>query len=636
MTTYLSPGVYVKEVSSGSAPIAGAGTSTAAFIGIVSDTITIPTAPIIETQQKFSVKKSPIVLENQTLSKKGSEDGIYTWSPSTVINKKIQINQIIMDDHNIFNNSDFTVTPPQNEQTIYTINFRVAPNISKPVKIDYIGQDVVTEFLWESKPDLLGDWEIWVGDNKLTENQVKIELGNKVIFTPPLAPNDDFIIKYKVLANQVTNELIGKLVAPNGEDKDFTLKRYPVNTTQSTFTIKIDGKPDISISDRPEVKLENDPVKKIAKLTIPKSVISLVVSDNQVKIVTVDYQVTFPKFEIYAAQEKVKVKLCTNFNEFKNLFGDFSQDEGQKQLAHAVYGFFNNGGTRCYVMVVKTVSEIFDNLEKLEAIDEISMVAAPGITSELVRSAIITHCQKIGDRFAILDCGENDTSADITNKKPANSNYAAFYFPWIQVFDPATKTANPDGDGLIYVPPSGHIAGIYARVDAQRGVHKAPANEIVLGALGLKQNLSKSQQDGLNPQGINCIRNLNGNIRVWGARTIGGDENGEFKYINVRRLFNYLKKSIDQGTQWTVFEPNSPELWAKIRRNVTSFLMTVWRSGALFGSTPEQAFYVKCDEETNPPELREQGQVITEIGVAIVKPAEFVIFNLSQWSGPGK
>jgi hypothetical protein len=154
--------------------------------------------------------------------------------------------------------------------------------------------------------------------------------------------------------------------------------------------------------------------------------------------------------------------------------------------------------------------------------------------------------------------------------------------------------------------------------------------------VGLKYNISKAKQDGLNPQGINCIRNLNGNIKVWGARTLGGDANIEFKYINVRRLFNYLKKSIDEGTQWTVFEPNSPELWARIRRNVTAFLMIVWRSGALFGNTPEQAFYVKCDEETNPPELREQGQVVTEIGVAIVKPAEFVIFHLSQWAGPGK
>ncbi|MBD1887681.1 phage tail sheath family protein [Microcoleus sp. FACHB-84] len=374
------------------------------------------------------------------------------------------------------------------------------------------------------------------------------------------------------------------------------------------------------------VKISLDDTNRVATLTLNQ------IQNKEKQTITADYQVTFPTFQPVPSGE---VKLCTNFKEFKKFFGDFSQNEGQQQLAHAVSGFFNNGGTRCYVMRVENLDKIDTLLESLEAIDEIAIVAAPGITTPAARSAIITHCQqKTGDRIAILDCKEDDTSSTI--KKPDNSNYAAFYFPWIQVFDPATKTANPDGDGLISVPPSGHIAGIYARVDAQRGVHKAPANEIVLGALGLNQNLSKNQQDGLNPQGINCIRNLNGNIRVWGARTIGGDANGEFKYINVRRLFNYLKKSIDQGTQWTVFEPNSPELWAKIRRNVTAFLMTVWRSGALFGNTPEQAFYVKCDEETNPPELREQGKVVTEIGVAIVKPAEFVIFNLSQWAGPGK
>ena len=207
---------------------------------------------------------------------------------------------------------------------------------------------------------------------------------------------------------------------------------------------------------------------------------------------------------------------------------------------------------------------------------------------------------------------------------PFSSDYAGYYFPWIQVFDPGSNSN-------IYIPPSGHIAGVYARVDTQRGVFKAPGNEAILGAIGLKYSISKSKQAGLNPQGINCIRNLNGNILVWGARTLGGDANGEFKYISTRRLFNFLRESIDEGTQWTVFEPNSPELWARIRRNVTAFLTTVWQSGALFGNTPEQAFYVKCDEENNPPNVRELGQVIIEIGVAVVKPAEFVIFRISQW-----
>lgn len=165
---------------------------------------------------------------------------------------------------------------------------------------------------------------------------------------------------------------------------------------------------------------------------------------------------------------------------------------------------------------------------------------------------------------------------------------------------------------------------------------KSPANEPVFGALGLKYAISRPQQDGLNPQGVNCIRDLNGNIRVWGARTIGGDRNGEWKYIATRRLFLFLRESIDEGTQWAVFEANDASLWARITRNVTAFLTNVWRAGALFGATPAEAFYVKCDAETNPPELRELGRVVTEIGVAVVRPAEFVIFRISQWAGPGQ
>jgi phage tail sheath protein FI len=340
------------------------------------------------------------------------------------------------------------------------------------------------------------------------------------------------------------------------------------------------------------------------------------------------------------------VKLCTTFSDFKKFFGDFSTDAGQRNLAHAVYGFFNNGGTRCYVVRVAAVADIAAALTKFGAIDEIAIVVAPGLTDAAVRSAIVTHCkQATGDRFAIFDSNEAvETSGnlDLTLLDPSNANkvlpdnsdYAAFYFPWIQVFDPATKIQDPTSSGRVYVPPSGHMAGIYARVDTNRGVHKAPANEPVLGALGLKYNISKAQQDGLNPQGVNCIRNLNGNIQVWGARTIGGDRNMEWKYVNVRRLFLFLRKSIDQGTQWVVFEPNDMGLWAKITRNVTAFLTNVWRAGALFGNTPQEAFYVKCDAETNPPEVRDLGRVVTEIGVAVVKPAEFVIFRISQWAGP--
>jgi phage tail sheath protein FI len=347
-----------------------------------------------------------------------------------------------------------------------------------------------------------------------------------------------------------------------------------------------------------------------------------------------------------------EVKLCTSFRDFQKFFGGFSDNEQHNFLAHAVYGFFNNGGRRCYVIGAREESIITENFleQTFAVIDEIAIVAAPGITNKAVWNSIVTHCKiRTGERFAIFDSPRevedddgilnllllNPPSEDNDESVlPDNSDYAAFYFPWIQVADPVKKTQEPNSDGRIYVPPSGHIAGIYARVDTSRGVYKAPANEVIQGALDLKYKISKNQQDGLNPQGVNCIRDINGNIRVWGARTIGGDANGEWKYINVRRLLLFLRESIDEGTQWAVFEPNNFDLWAKIRRNVSAFLTNVWRDGALFGNTPQEAFYVKCDEETNPPEIREQGQVVTEIGVAVVKPAEFVIFRITQWAGP--
>jgi phage tail sheath protein FI len=332
-----------------------------------------------------------------------------------------------------------------------------------------------------------------------------------------------------------------------------------------------------------------------------------------------------------------EIKLITNFTEFKQNFGDFTKDnQGQNIFAHGVYGFFRNGGTRAYVTWVSDADGVDGVLNDFEAIDEISIVVAPGQTDPNIISKIKDHAAKMGDRIAILDSksdknlglglSEKNAKGEDESLLPGVTSYAAFYFPWIEVYDPATKTN-------IFVPPSGHIAGVYARVDGERGVHKAPANVPLLGALDLQFNISKAKQDGLNPQGVNVIRKLNGNILVWGARTLGGDANGEFKYVNVRRHFCYLKDSIDKGTQWVVFEPNTPELWAKIRRNISAFLTLEWRKGALFGTTTQEAFYVKCDAENNPPALRDLGQVVIEIGVAVVKPAEFVIFRLSQWSG---
>jgi hypothetical protein len=183
----------------------------------------------------------------------------------------------------------------------------------------------------------------------------------------------------------------------------------------------------------------------------------------------------------------------------------------------------------------------------------------------------------------------------------------------------------------IYVPRCGHVAGVWARTDNTRGVHKAPANEVVLGVTGLSFQITHDEQGGLNKEGINCIRAFSGRgIRVWGARTLSSDP--EWRYLSVRRLFNFIAESIMEGTQWAVFEPNDERLWSSLRISSSNFLTRVWRDGALFGSTPEQAFYVKCDGETNPPDVIEAGQVVVEIGIAPVKPAEFVVFRISQFT----
>lgn len=335
-----------------------------------------------------------------------------------------------------------------------------------------------------------------------------------------------------------------------------------------------------------------------------------------------------------------------SWTEFTQKFGDIQT--ANQHLAHAVYGFFNNGGGRCWVIRVASADDVSAAIAIFESVDEIAIVAAPlpddltATALNAIQAALVAHCQKMEDRFAILDSARDitydnlvisDDSSGIWRPAANPKGYGAFYFPWLEVADPL----QPAGT-RIAVPPSGHMAGIYARSDAQRGVHKAPANEVVLGALDVHYPVSKILQGTLNPRGVNCIRNFNGTVKVYGARTLASDEQGdpEWAYVNVRRLFNYLRESIDEGTQWVVFEPNTPDLWARIRRNITAFLTNVWRSGALFGATPEQAFYVRCDETTNPPEVRELGQVVTEIGVAVVKPAEFVIFRISQWAGPGE
>jgi phage tail sheath protein FI len=279
-------------------------------------------------------------------------------------------------------------------------------------------------------------------------------------------------------------------------------------------------------------------------------------------------------------------------------------------------------------------------LKTFEDVDEISIVAAPGHSfnydvdqehaNQIVQivESLITHCETMRYRVAVLDAPNNEVVSDVqTFRGKFDSEYAALYYPWITLVDPL----DPDGRREIEVPPSGFVAGIYARTDVQYGVFKAPANEVVLGAIGFEMLLNKAQQDVLNPQGINCFRFFpDRGFRLWGARTISSDP--DWKYISVRRYFAYLEHSIDKGTQWAVFENNNDRLWANIEQTVTDFLTNEWRNGALLGTKPAEAFFVRCDRSTMTQNDLDNGRLVCLIGVAVVKPAEFVIFRIGQFT----
>jgi uncharacterized protein len=307
-------------------------------------------------------------------------------------------------------------------------------------------------------------------------------------------------------------------------------------------------------------------------------------------------------------------------------------------LSHAVRGFFDNGGERCVVvpfahdMPVSGGGDgwqaLLDKcLNWLERVDEVDLVCAPDLPTEpaarvISHSLILKHCETMGNRFAILDTAPEATpEGAILHWRSLFPTEGALYFPWIRIVVSEFDTR--------LVPPCGHVAGVYARTDAALGVHKAPANEVVEGAVDLGVHVDDSAQRTLNAVGVNCVRAFPGRgIRIWGARTLNGRD--EWRYVNVRRLFISLRRWIGIRCQDLVFEANEPSLWKRVRDRLNTYCYDLYLSGALKGLTPDEAYYVKCDAETNPPGARELGEVVTEIGLAPVKPAEFVVVRITQ------
>jgi uncharacterized protein len=323
----------------------------------------------------------------------------------------------------------------------------------------------------------------------------------------------------------------------------------------------------------------------------------------------------------------------TNWTAYTDAF------EGYKaglNLPFAVRGFFENGGTLAYVVPVKDNSGLAAALDQLTRFPDVSMVCVPGLVDAAAQATVITHCETMGDRFAILDGAQDSTplKADGALQKQrggllSKSGFAALYWPWVLIADPA---APPESTKTIAVPPSGHIAGIMARSDNHVGVHKAPANEPVRGAVDLEYTLNDTEQGALNHANINALRRFPGRPPlVWGARTL--TDATPWRYVNVRRLVSYVEDSIIQGVRWALFAPNNTALWKGLERSITEFLTRVWEAGGLFGRTAKEAFYVKIDEELNPPAVRNLGQVIVEVGLAPTRPAEYVVIRIGLWDG---
>lgn len=336
-----------------------------------------------------------------------------------------------------------------------------------------------------------------------------------------------------------------------------------------------------------------------------------------------------------------RATLVTSLAEFERTYG------GRRRLRldggalrpnytwHAVRALFQEGGRRLYVARVRRwkTRDCQKALKCFEAIEEISIVAAPGSTfapedgntGTSIAKALIDHAERMRYRFAVLDSGPGQSIEHLRAMRAGlTSAKAALYYPWVRVKDPTNARE-------LSLPPSGFVAGIYARVDIARGVSKSPTNETVTLAVGLDHNVTEAEQTALDRESINIIRAFEPNdFRVWGGRTLSSGS--EWKYVNVRRLFIYLEHSIDRGTQWAVFEPNAEPLWATIRRSVEDFLINEWRSGSLPGSRPDEAYFVKCDRSTTTQADIDQGRLICEVGVAAVRPAEFVIFRIGQWT----
>jgi Phage tail sheath protein FI len=571
MAEYLSPGVYVEEFESGGKPMEGVGTSTAGFVGLAEKGPVEGVPQLVTNFSEFKRNYGGYLSEN--------EFGEYRFLAYAV--------------ENFFVNGGSRcfvsrVAPSDAKVSVGYAPSKDAPAVKFSAKNPGIWGDRITVTVTPSSKAKTQILEVIKADNEtkyLVKNGAGFNPGDVVAFTDKsvniynrVIKNQDNIITF---AEEFTDDVVDKNLVP--------VKM--ISTCEFTLEAKYGDSVELYENVSFNINAANYISKKAAKSEL---IVAEYLSTESEKIIA--------PFSAIAG-EGAKV---TTIN-----FANGSNGSVSSISAADFIGVDNGAGKRT------GIQSFVDN-------DVVSIMAVPGVTDPNVQLTLVAHCENLASRFAVLDIPRDAKKVNdiITHRNIFDSNYAALYHPWLEVFDPLDKKT-------IAVPPSGAVIGIYARSDNTRGVHKAPANEVVRACSGLDCQFNKGEQDILNPKGVNLIRSFPGQgIRIWGARTASSD--GSWKYINVRRLFIFIEESIKANTSWAVFEPNDEVLWVRVQRTISVFLNNLWRNGSLAGTSPDEAFFVNIGRNTMTVDDIDNGRLVCVIGVAPVKPAEFVIFRITQ------
>ena len=568
MAEYLSPGVYVEEFESGMRPMEGVSTSTAGFIGMAEKGKTVGTPEFVTSFADFNRKFGGYLPE--------STYGEYRYLAYAVEQffanggSRCYVMRTVASDAAVASVSANGITIAAKNPGKWGNEIKVtavaAPK-GKTAVLEATGDDATGKVYTVVNGSAFAE-----GDTIVIRNNGKVTGYNKIA----MAQGNTI-----TLAVPVKEDLVDKNPVPK---KTISVCEMNVEVTYRDAVELYEG-----------VSLNVSSASYIAKVMAKSELVDVTAGETK------DAVNPLSVFTAAADPEKAVVFLAGG------------SDGGKKGITDDVFMGVDGGpGKRT-------------GLAAFKELNNVSIMAIPGVTSPAVQLALVAHCANTGASFAVLDVPQELVKPQdvLAHREKIDSDYAAMYHPWIQIYDALNKKP-------AYIPPSGAVCGIYARTDNERGVHKAPANEVVYNCIGLSCLYNKAEQDILNPAGVNLIRALPGQgIRVWGARTCSS--NSLWKYVNVRRLFIYLEESIKSQTNWAVFEPNDEMLWARVGRTIRAFLRDMWRNGALVGTTEDQAFFVNIGRDTMSQNDILNGRLICEIGVAPSRPAEFVIFRITQF-----